>query len=216
MPARDPQTGKYVAESDLDRYDDVEVASFHTGVAVPSTETGTTDESIFQGIGIYELDDLIDRGEEGVLLYAYHRITPNFIDLDDTAPTEVGRYAWWTEISTAETIQVEIGQTIGGQAGTNTTGTNFDTFARTDMDDSVDLIGPPLHGEANQGFRDAVESAGGGAAIPPVQWEGQPADPRFHPRDSIHLSAHLGLDNVHDPGVTLQVAGQHIYGIRES
>lgn len=144
----------------------------------------------------------------GILLAAYHRMTVNFTDLDATAPTEVGNVQAYAEISTSGSLQVDSNLADGGDGSV--------TFQDASFDDSLDVIGRPLQLQANQVFRDTVDAVGGGAVLGSDTWGGMPADPEFFARNEVQSNVSVELDNVNDPGVVVQIVGQHIYGVQEA
>lgn len=221
IPHRDPETGQFVSGggslADILHRSDIEVATFEASLTIPSTQTGVTADDFIEGQEVYQLDEILDRGERGVMLAASHVFNVGLVDLDNTAPTEVGRVYALAEVSTAGVIQVGTDPTTQGQPSTEIAGRdgNFDAASNPRFDDSLDLIGRPLTVEMWQGFRDAVDQAGGGANNQQDRWDGVPADPVFHPRDEVEYNTRVGLDNVHDPGVIMRVNGQHVYRVEE-
>ena len=217
MPHRDPETGQFVAGQHS--YKDIEVASFGATVGIPAADLGggaafTGGEvDTFEGLQLLDYDEVVDRNEELVLLAAYHRLSPEI----NSTETADGSMRCAVEISASPALSEPTGQ-AASQADTDISGGTGDFDGVANFDDTIDIVGRPLSGTAYAPFSDGSGVGGGGSADgDQYRLDMAPAEfGRFHPRDELFLNGRTEVDNVDDSGVHLMVAGQHVYGVRES
>lgn len=218
MPARDPVTGQFVAGQAAGEWDDIEVVTFdgHFGITAANLSGGTgfsgqSFGALDEGVTVVDFDEVVDRNEEVVLLYAEHHLSA-FVNSTETAD---GNAEVTAEISSSPATS-QVGQARGPTSSVTSNGTTYNVSG--DDDDTIDLVGRPMRCVAHAPFSDGASGVGGGGSEG-VDWAYVYQPPaefgRFHPRDELFLNADIQAWNIDDAGVHGQVGGQHVYGVVE-
>lgn len=221
MPHRDPETGKFVSSA-MDSFHDIEVVSFNAQATVGSADIATQlgnggDPHNWEGLQLIDYDEIVDRNEELVLLTGHHQIHAGYEGSDGNTPgTQYGVGHAIAEISAspARTI-ASVTATGSGNDITDSVGAVTGTSIE---DDTIDILGRPLGTHIHQDFSDDATAKGGAAGESDDSTEliRPPAEmARFHPRDELFYNGMLRLWNSDVMGVTVQVLGQHVYGVVE-
>lgn len=214
MPGRDPETGQFVSGGG--QFQDYEVATTQVVITIPAedldgtTGSGFPDGDVFEGIEVFDYDELVDRNEELHLLRAAHGLTV----YSNSTSTEDGSIRGSVEVSSSPARQGSRG--APGQGG-STAGADGIVNFDTQKTDSIDLIGRVLTGFAGAPFSDTTTGVGGAGSAGEdreVLAGGMPGSlGRFHPRDELFLNGVLECSNIADAGIGLTVDIQHVYGV---
>ena len=217
MPARDPETGQYVAGGTLADYTDFEVHTSTSHMDIDAADVdGTTsaeypDGQDFEGFQIIDFDELVDRNEVLDLLRAQHALTV----YGNSTGTEDGSIRGAVEVSSSPTLQAV--DDLAPTAQKAIDDSDFNVNFRLYSTDSIDIVGRPLIGHAGQPFSDTATGVGGSGSTGEDSYtlSGFPeVIARFHPRDELFLNGVLEASNVADAGIHLDVSIQHLYGVR--
>lgn len=214
MASRDPETGQFV--SGREQYQDYEVATTQVVMTIPAADldgtagSGFPNGDNFEGIEVFDYDELVDRNEELHLLRAAHGLTV----YSNSTATADGSIRGTVEISSSPARQGSRGAPgTGGNTAGDAGIVNFDT----QKTDSIDLIGRVLTGFAGAPFSDGATGVGGAGSAGEdreVLAAGMPGSlGRFHPRDELFLNGVLECSNIDDAGIGLTVDIQHVYGV---
>lgn len=216
MPHRDPETGKFVAGSGTDS-GEIEMVSDqrHISISANSLDGSTGqfggEETLFEGLQLYDLDEILDRDESARLVYASHEVE---VYVNSTSTSD-GTFRFSGEFSASPARQVirsvDALQTVDDIDGA----TNEVDVNAADPDDTQDLLGPGLTATGFAPFSDGATGVGGAAGAGTAGWEGQPGNPQFHPRDEVFLNGCLTAWNIADAAVHVDVDYQHIYVVEE-
>lgn len=223
VPHRDPQTGKFVKDSDHD-FDEIEEFRVIEHLSIPaSTLDGSTGERggqqvNFEGVLQYDLEEVIDRHQVAVLLWAHHRMNLYFNATATTDGTATASVEW--SISPARKAARVVGDAT--QAVDDTESPSGITTVNRDqqrgLSESQDMIGPVLQASAvNSWFDVAVDTNHGGAGDQgETEWEGGVfADPVLDDRDSFYWNGSIDVWNTADQAVHLDVSSWHVYGVMD-
>lgn len=218
MAHRDPETGKFVAE-EHSKYDDIEVvttARYFTVAAADLdglTGEGFGEDQTFEGVGLIDYDEVVDRNESLHLLNADHRL----VVASPSTQTADGTVRCSVEISSSPARQasfpVEPFDALDDQGG------DFPISAASGItaEDTIDLIGRPLEAVAHSPFSDGATGVGGSGSSTDdnVTLDALP-DPvaEFHPRDELFLNGSLDVSNISDGSIYFAVILQHTYGVK--
>lgn len=221
MSVRDPQTGKFVSPEDAG-YDDWEFATNYLSHNVPASQLGgATDGTIgeaynFEGLPLYEMDELLDRDEAADLVRAIHVLEAGITSTE----TADGTLRATMEISTSPDRKVAnevAGQGTGISGEFNGGGSITDASAlgeRLVFEDSRDLLGRPLTALAYGPITDGTNGVGGAgtAGTDRVDIE-DPIGFDLHPRDEMFVNGAVEVANVDDTSVVFSLYTQHVYGV---
>lgn len=217
MPHRDPETGKFVGGESHDDFDEIEQIHADQTFTIPAADlSGATGQGLgasvsFDGVELYDVDEILDRRDIGVLVWAHHQINV-YIPSTETAD---GFVRGSMEVSTSPERQVAGG--IGtdnepaDQTGTLASGVDM---ASQDFSDTIDVLGPQLVATGGGQFSDGASGVGGASDGNQDEWEGPViADPTLDARDSIFASGNFAVANVDDASVSMDVQVWHVFGL---
>lgn len=217
MPHRDPDTGQFLAHDDA--YDDVEVVTWYQSVVVTAGDLDANAslnypepaDPTFSGVELVDYDEVVDRNETLHLLRAQHRLS---VYANSTA-TEDGSIRGAVEISTSPALQ-SVFDLDATERMPISDRTDVRRFNGVSTEDSIDLIGRPLEGQATAPFSDdSTGTSGGGSSGEDSYSLDGFTDPvaRMHPRDELFLNGVLEASNITDQAIHMDVVGQHVYGV---
>lgn len=201
---------------DFDRFEET------TGVPQISVAaadlTGATgqyfgEQTLFEGVTLYDVDALLDRDELAVMMWAEHHL-------------EV--YATSTETADG-TVRGVIEISASPDRITNATLAAGSSEDIADLEQSAfqpevdhfnapsaDLIGRPLNATGFAPFSDGATGVGGAGTSGNDWWEGSPtAEPDFDARDELYLNGGIEVSNIDDSAIHVDVSYRHVYGVME-
>lgn len=214
MVHRDPDTGQFVSGSSS--FHDVEVINFAFQFSVAAAQnTGATDQfygddTDFEGVLLYDLDDIVDRHAVARVLEAQHALSvqPTGTQTADSATRAI------VEISSSPSSSVSFSAPASemGAVG-DQSGLTVEFLDR--VDDSLDVLGRPLEAMAQGPFTDGTNGLGGGGGPGHDSLETEPHDFILDRRDEMFLNGAVESQNLTDGPATFSVVGQHVLGINE-
>lgn len=210
MPRRDPQTGQYVSGSISG---EVETVTWTTAISIPASQLdGLTDsfygeEQRFEGVLLYDLDQVVNRHEVGELVTASHRAV-----LQPTGTQTADSAAFLHAEISASPGKSQFEGTLAPFADASG---DFNGDVLVDWDDSADLVGRPLSVMAQGPFTDGTAGLGGAGSPGEDTVEASPLGFDMDRRDELYLNGRIGAQNIADGPVTAIVSGQHVYSIEE-
>lgn len=215
MPHRDPQTGKFVSSEGPSG--EIEILSFDVAFSVPAANVaGATgqfygDDGNFEGVKLYDVDDIMDRHRVGQLRQAHHllMIQPTGTQTADSAATMS------VELSASPSRQVVQKAGSAFEDVTDTQGTVIQVEGPK-TDDTVDLIGPPLGAMAQGPFTDGTNGLGGGGGPGWDRVESHPIDYELDRRDEVFVNGSWEVQNLSDGPFTAKLLGQHVFEIQDA
>lgn len=175
------------------------------------TGRGYGEDATYEGIPLYPVDDLLDRDELAVMLWAEHRMGAGFASTATADSTIMAA----TEISSSPEVSGALDPISGGEKEVDSQEGDFVIFTQVDKAITGDLVGRVL---AAMGFGPITDGAGpGGAGTEGTDWwEGQPAAvPTFDPRDTLYMNGAIDISNAADLSAHVDVRGRHVYGVLE-
>lgn len=216
MAVRDPKSGKFVSQDDFSRFDDIAQMHSTLETSVPASDVGgQTGQTLgqfgnFEGEQLYEIEEIIDRGQVAALLWAHHRLIA-YIGSTQTADGTV-RASFEVSSSANRTVGRNLQSTddIGDASG------NFTIESSQNFDDTADIIGPVLEAVGYGPITDGANGVGGAGTAGFQDWEGPVmVSPVFDDRDDIIVNGSIAHSNVSDAALHADLETWHVWGILE-
>lgn len=217
MVHRDPETGEFRSGPAIE---DVEYANFQLDLLLEAADVDGTagpdypDAVKFEGIQLYDAEELIDRHERAIMLQAAHSLT---VYLPSTATAD-GSIRASVEVSANPSLAVahdlNVAQTspVADQQGSlPADALEFELH----FDDTRDVLGRPLQSQGGGGFSDGATGVGGSAGNATDSDRFEPVDFDIDDRDEFYANGAVEVSNTADQGAAAVLTGQHVYAILE-
>lgn len=218
MP-RDPDTGEFISEDDLESFERIEEVNEQVHLSVPAsgvggqTDQGFGQEGTFEGLLYFNLEDILDRDEIAVLLWAEHRLWLT----SPSTQTADGTVSALMELSASPEASAIADDplTAGDLADIADTGGDFTVeHDSTSADTGADTVGRPLNAIAHSPFSEGA-GAGGGGTPGDDEWVGQPyAEPVFDIRDDLFVNGYMEHNNISDASLYARITSRHVWGVQ--
>lgn len=217
MVHRDPKTGKFQSGPDIE---DVEYANFQVDLLIAAADLDGTagpdypDAVKFEGIQVYDVEELIDRHERAVMLQAAHSLS---VYLPSTATADSSVRAS-VEISANPSLAVAHDMNIGQTSPVEDQEGSLPGDAlefENHFDDTRDVLGRVLQSQGGGGFSDGATGVGGSAGNATDSDRFEPVDFDVDDRDEFYVNGALEVSNAADQGAAAIITGQHVYAILE-
>lgn len=226
MPHRDPVTGQFVSGSGRpgEQYDEVETVHFNEEVIVAAadlpgtTAGGLADASQFEGILIYDADQIVDRHEVLEFIGGRHHLTC----MITSTQTADGSLRATAEVSSSPEIRgSELwvnpsgADPINDQNVSNLTGDEAQ-HNQLILSETVDLLGPALQATAHGPVTDGTNGVGASGSIESDQVVLGPVPGGYmlDRRDELFFNGVIEASNVDDTSIIASLMGTHHWGVR--
>lgn len=217
---RDPETGQFLSGQDLPDFGRFEEVYASEKVRVPAADLDGTaanhlaEDEVFRGVQLYDVDELLDRDELGVLIWAEHALD---VFLAATATADGTMWGGIEVSASPEPSGINFLMTssnlneIDDQSGGDF---SFDDATASEV--TADLIGRYLQAVSTSPIADGTNGVGGSGTPGKDWWEGQPiAAPTFDARDEVYVSGAAEFNNVADNTGYMTLSTRHVFGVIE-
>lgn len=208
------RTGQ-IDEDDFDRFDNVNAA---VDLSVPASDlgggTGQTfgQQGDFEGLTLFDLGDILDSDEIGVLLEAEHRLTSGIL----STSTADGTALVSAQIASDPDLDTPPSP-FAGPADIDDSSGNFNVeSAGRRVAVSNDVLGRVLTTISYAPITDGAQGVGGAGTSGTDKWHGTAVpSPLFDVRDQIYVNGLIEQSNVDDASIYTKVNCQWTFGIMD-